>query len=130
MTDGEEIKQYMQDATSNVRSVGRKSIYAIIATSWAICFKEGVLTPTTPILWAFIFAIIYIIFDYLYFFITAFAYKKLLTNYFKPEDDKEFSYKKGSNKGKVEKISKYIMCFGAIVVRILFILLLLSLVSR
>lgn len=62
-TDGNKIASYMKDAATNLRSEGRKAVYAIIATTWTISFTNGKFTPTNAILLSLGLAIAYLFLD-------------------------------------------------------------------
>lgn len=155
MTDGDKISEYMQKASSNVRTIGRNAIYAIIACLWAISFTKEGFTPMTSVAISFAFAILYIGVDYFYYFYTSFKYKCILTDNFLVTSNDEMIYKEelkikeeeknveGVNtieieklkkelenrKEEVEKKSKSILTFGSRIVIAQFLLLLFSFLS-
>lgn len=126
MKDGEEISTYMQNSTSNLRSVGRTAVYAIIATSWALSVEKGV-CPNPTILCSLFFAILYIAVDFWYFYYSAFKYRNLLNQYFEPLTDGDMEYlDKEKNEEKVKEETKDIQNNGARCVNIMASLLFLS----
>ena len=129
MKDGEQISGFMRDSTSNLRSVGRNSVYAIIATAWALSVGQNV-PPSSFLLCSLIFAILYLAVDFGYFYYSAYRYNKLLKNYFEPATDGEMEYKnKEADEETVNKETKDIMGFGENVVKTMTLLLILSFVS-
>lgn len=113
MKDGEEISKFMQDSTSNLRSVGRTAIYAIIATSWALSVEKGV-CPNPTILSSLFFAVLYLAADFWYFYYSAYKYKNLLEQHFEPLTDGDMEYlDKEKNEKKVKEETKDIMKNGA-----------------
>lgn len=127
-TDGNKIASYMKDAASNLRSEGRKAVYAIIATAWTISFTDGKFTPTNNILWSLGLALTYLLLDLLYFLISSSLYKYLLFKYFKPKKDGEFQYtNKTEREGeKVANITKSWNHIGQLWILIMSLLLLTS----
>lgn len=129
MKDGERISQYMQNSTSNIRSVGRKAIYAFIATAWALSVDKGKV-PEPTILCSLFFAILYLTVDFWYFYHSAFKYKDLLKKYFRPSTDGEMEYiNKERDEKDVDKETEDLMSFGDYAVKTMAILLFLSFVS-
>lgn len=125
-TDGNKIASYMKDAATNLRSEGRKAVYAIIATTWTISFTNGKFTPTNAILLSLGLAIAYLFLDLLYSLFSSSLYKFLLFKYFKPIKDGEFQYKDKVEEEKITKITKFWNHVGQVWLLIMSILLLVS----
>lgn len=105
-TDGNKIASYMMDAASKFRSEGRKAVYAIIATAWAISFTDGKFTPINNTIWSLVFALFYLFLDLLYLFISSSLYKWLLSKFFEPVKDGDFQYNDENKEESVEKITR------------------------
>jgi len=125
-TDGNKIASYMKDASSNLRSEGRKAVYAIIATAWTISFTDGKFSPTCNVQWALGLALFYLFIDLLYFLITSSLYKYLLTKYFNSTKDGDFQYKDESKR--ITKTTKCWMHIGQVWLIIMSLILLVSFV--
>lgn len=123
-TDGNKIASYMKDASSNLRSEGRKAVYAIIATAWTISFTDGKFSPTCYIQLALGLALSYLFLDLLFFLISSSLYKYLLTKYFNSSKDGDFQYKDESKR--ITKTTKYWMHVGHIWMIIMSLILLAS----
>lgn len=124
ISDGGKIAAYMKEASSNLRNEGRKAIYAIIASAWAISFSEGKFTPTCDVLWSLGLAISYVFLELLYYLISSSFYKYLLTKNFVTTKDGDYKYKETS-KG-ITKTTKFWMHVGQIWVFVLSLILLAS----
>lgn len=121
-TDGNKIFSYMTTASSNLRSVGRTVVYAIIATSWAISYTQEGFHPIGYIRDVLILSIIYVFLDLLYYLISAILYKYYLTKYFIPDKDGDFQYKDPQTE--ITKGTKIWMEIGQVWVIILSLILL------
>lgn len=125
-TDGNKISSYVTDATSKLRSGGRKAVYAIIVTAWTISFTNGMFTPTNAILWSLGLAIAYLFLDLLYYLILSSRYELLLFKYFKPINDGDFQYKDANDGERIAKITKFWTRVGMVWLFFMSILLLVS----
>ena len=125
-TDGNKIASYMKDASSNLRSEGRKAVYAIIATAWTISFTDGMFPPTCNVQWALGLTLSYLFLDLLYFLITSSLYKYLLTIYFNSVKDADFQYKDESKR--ITETTKCWMHIGQVWLIIMSLILLVSFV--
>lgn len=124
--DGNSVVNYMQDASSKAQQIGRQVIYALIAIIWANIFHKGKIDPSIWLVLSLICGIVYTCLDYLYYFVSALFYKKILMDYFYPEENVGMVYKEGVNHDDVDCKTKQWFNKGVWCIFILMILLVLT----
>lgn len=94
-SDGEQIKNFMKEASSKRDTMGRQVIYTLIAVLWALTYSEenGKITASIWLVISFICGILYVCLDYLYHFVSNYFYKSILKNHFIPEENGGMVYK-------------------------------------
>ena len=130
-SDGEQIKNFMKEASSKRDTMGRQVIYTLIAVLWALTYSEenGKITASIWLVISFICGILYVCLDYLYHFVSNYFYKSILKNHFIPEENGGMVYKDRISSKIVEYRTKCWMdvgcCWSFILMLLLFFRMLL-----
>lgn len=101
--DGADVAKYLADNSSKARSLGRSTVFAIIATSWTLAYSNNVFHPIPVVLWSLALAIIYVFLDLLHYVIITTVYKYILINYFDPVEG-GFVYKQGKDASSITRV--------------------------
>lgn len=114
-SDGNSVVKYMTDASSKTQTIGRKVIYTLIAVLWAITYSEenGKINASIWLTMSFISGILYVCFDFLYYFISGLYYKCILTDYFIPEENGGMRYKDDKSSEIVDRKTRRWMDMGS-----------------
>lgn len=125
-SDGEQIKNFMKEASSKRDTMGRQVIYTLIAVLWALTYSEenGKINASIWLVISFICGILYVCLDYLYHFVSNYFYKSILKNHFIPEENGGMVYKDRISSKIVEYRTKCWMdvgcCWSFILMLLLF----------
>lgn len=101
--DGADAAKYLADNSSKARSLGRSTVFAIIATSWTLAYSNNIFHPIPVVLWSLALAIIYVFLDLLHYVIITTVYKYILINYFDPVEG-GFVYKQGKDASSITRV--------------------------
>lgn len=87
-----EIIKYHGDAA---RMMGRYTAFSLIAAAWTMSYQYSQFRPATIVKWSFVFAILYLLFDYIFFIYVHLRYKWILKKCFDSKAGEGFILKTG-----------------------------------
>lgn len=132
-SDGKSIVKFMTDASSNADIMGRRVAYTLIAVLWAITYSEedGKINASILLIISFISGLLYVCLDFLYYFLSAWVYKSILKENFKPEENGGMVYKNEQSSQIVDRKTKRWMevgCYWSFALMLLLFLTALTLI--
>jgi len=80
--DADRINDIIRSYAKQMRKMGRYTAFSLIAASWTVSYHDGYFIPSDDVKKSFLFAVIYLIADYLYLFFIVKVYKWMLRHYY------------------------------------------------
>jgi len=109
--DADRINDIIRNYSKQMRKMGRYTAFSLIAASWTFAYKDGGFTPTTDVKLTLLFAVVYLIVDYLYLFFIVRRYKWTLRHYYDSIRGGGFKLKNNMDSYKSSRITSGVSTF-------------------